>query len=120
MKIRNGFVSNSSTSSFLIVGTGDDNLIRKLMNAMKIRDDEDLPEGFIQFEPSFGVHESKPFSIYGDEISYAYVGFDIEDDLKCGHTLHTLKRSFIREAKTLGLEVTEKDLNLFYGEVGDG
>ena len=41
MKTRKGFVSNSSSTSFLIVGTRDESIIKALMKAENV-DSEDM------------------------------------------------------------------------------
>ena len=116
MKTRQGFVSNSSSSSFIVVGVSDEDFCSKLLAAMKIYMDRDNPvEGWVEYEPGFGVHEGKPFDVIGSYDYVSYVGFDIESDLKKGTSLNLLKKKFVELAKKIGVEVPISKVDLHYG-----
>ena len=76
MKTRQGFVSNSSSTSFCIVGTSDSWVINQLSLAMGIYipdcEEDEISKGtrpndhpFTECNAEYGVHESKPFNLYG-------------------------------------------------------
>lgn len=117
MKIRNGFVSNSSSSSFLIVGVSgyNDPRLARLAIADK------WEEGW------GGHHEGKTLIFLGSEYEYGdgeptnyqpyHVGIDAEQALKDGKTVSELRKEFIEKAKALGVVFSEKEVDLHYGEV---
>lgn len=108
MKVRIGFVTNSSSSSFLIVGVGDDELIAQLLNAEKIE----------EVIHDYGVHEGRVVNFYGDsneEYSY-YAGIPIEKLME-EMTLPQMKKYFQEMVeKKYGIKIPEKKIILAYGE----
>lgn len=117
MKIRSGFVSNSSSCSFLIVGVGNyrDPRLAQLAEADK------WTEGW------GGYHTGETLVFLGSEYDYTgnepgnfqpyYVGVEAELALKDGKTVTELKQEFIEKAKALGVTFAENEVNLHYGEV---
>lgn len=77
MKIRNGFVSNSSSSSFVIIGTYNCNLCELASKLLPNKDLEDLEE----WEIVELIEEQLPenYSFYYDcEGGGTYLGLDLE------------------------------------------
>jgi len=141
MKIRFGFVSNSSSSSFCIVGTRDKKTIRQLMEVEGFPFDE---VGNIDYEfngseksvhAGFGIVElMKPskvskYSWDGERINKfeyvgscynndlpEYAGWAAEDCLKT-RTIQGAVKHFIETCKKkFNVDVPEKSVGFFYGE----
>jgi hypothetical protein len=107
MKIRFGFVSNSSSSSFLIVGTDNKSLIEKLLEKERNSIEDD----------NSGVANGDLVSFIGSDDDYHLAGMEIEGLLRKDFTLKELKQKFIERAKkSLDVDITEDDLDLHFGE----
>ena len=122
MKVRNGFVSNSSSCSFLIVG----------VSAYGGRDGVDLSETVKEMAKADGCEEmgwggyseGRTLVFLGGEGGYDdeeyepnYVGIEAEQDLKNNKTIGELKQEFLDKVKALGFEIPEERVDLHYGEV---
>lgn len=109
MKVRLDFVTNSSSSSFLIVGVDNEDLIKRLAEA----------EGIEEFECNFGVHEGKVVNFYGDYNEPYYAGIEIAELLE-DMNLRQVREYFKNKVREkLGIELNDEDIGLFYGEVGN-
>lgn len=118
MKIRNGFVSNSSSSSFLIVGVNNYGDVR--LSQLAVADG---------VEDGFGAYNTgKTLVFLGGEYEYDekynpikytpdYVGVEAEQALIDGRTVVELKKEFLEKAEALGITFSEKEVTLYYGEV---
>lgn len=118
MKRRLGFVSNSSSSSFLIVGTADTDFIRELADKEQMVFWGDNDRDFTYLD--YGVKEGKVVSFFGSDEPY-HVGMSIEVGLEEGKTLDQLKEEFqkrVREA--FDIEIPLPLIKLYFGECGDG
>ena len=87
MKIRAGFVSNSSTSSFCIFGCCiEETEAINLLVASGVLTEEDKEDTYDALEKVAGEHNLE-FSMPGDYCDYAYFGFDfpsIPNDVNVG------------------------------------
>jgi len=128
MKVRKGFVSNSSSTSFLIVGISawdneareDDPIVAELARA----------DGCNEMG-GYGYSEGKTLLFIGGEGGYDcededepylpdYAGLDAEADLKAGKTVQEIADEFIAKAKALGFDIPRERVTLHYGECSDG
>lgn len=128
-KIRNGFVSNSSSSSFLIVGTSVD-AIKNLENVIKNMK-KDIKKYYKPKE--YNTKTSKELFILAgfDEIgmfadqfnlfvigkNQAYISIKKTKDFLMDHSINEAKEYFANLAKKNNIEVDEKDIFFDYGEV---
>ena len=114
MKIRYGFVSNSSSSSFLIIGTSDDATIDRLLKAKGLVR-EDVNENL-----SFGVYDGGDIEFLGSEEIY-FAGESLSETEMDKMPLLVLKQKFSRKLKEkYNISIPIEKLHLMYGEVGSG
>jgi hypothetical protein len=116
MKSRTGFVSNSSSSSFLIVGINrwaNKELFKQIMEADG-RDDD-------SFELCYGTETSKSgLGYYGYDNEPSYLGMDIASLLET-KTLPELRLHFCGFIQhKFGIDIDPKQVELHYGQVGSG
>ena len=114
MKIRTGFVSNSSSSSFCIIGTENANVIYKLLKAEEIDLDSD-ENNYIDN----GVIGGKVVNFYdgvsGEQPYYA--GVDAEPLLKETNIPQACKKFQEMVEKSLGVKIPLSSVKFLYGEI---
>ena len=121
MKIRKGFVSNSSSSSFLCLGVEDSNLIKKLFAAEGFKRNK---EGYYDGE-GYGALSGKEIIFYGssggseDDDNWMAAGLDEKEtkEILENNTLKEARKIFKKLIKDrLGIDIPEKSIGLLYGE----
>ncbi len=111
MKIRTGFVSNSSSSSFCIIGVDDQEWIDKLASA----EGKDFEEEYF----GYGCSEGEVVTFYGEE-SPRLAGIEAHPLLET-MTIPEAKKHFqklIKEA--FKLEIPFHAIVFTFGEAGNG
>lgn len=120
MKVRTGFVSNSSSSSYMIVGVENyrDPRLGELAEKDKARWGwGGLNEGnqlvFIgseaDYEDAMDGNLMKDYEPYG-------VGVYADGDIRAGKPIDEIKERFISIAKSYGITFTKEEVDLHYGE----
>jgi hypothetical protein len=114
MKIRNGFVSNSSSSSFCIIGVHNEMLANDIADQLNIDDDwkeENLGYGVAE------TNDDVVFGGYDGEIYYA--GFNAEPLLET-MTLPQAKEKVVEMFKERNIDVNLASIGFHYGELSSG
>lgn len=119
MKSRRGFVSNSSSSSFLIVGTQTS--VDAILRAMGWRENDDAYGNWEEWEDSWGGQTTDgKYAIIGSETPY-YIGFNAEPYFRSGMTFQEISALFAKSLyEDFGLILDSRYIDLHYGEVGNG
>jgi len=114
MKIRIGFVSNSSSSSFIAV-VSDFSLEKILKQIDRDFNDEGIGHG----QESLG----NGLTLYDNDGEYlpGSIGMDIDQHLRSGYTVPQAKKIFQKLVlKEYGINIPLKLINFAYGRVGSG
>lgn len=115
MKVRVGFVSNSSSSSFLIVGTQDSSIIKAV--AQKLGK-YDLANNKFTVECSYGYKTTEHFNFYGG-YDPEYLGLDVSKKIKTKPYSELVKEFQDTLKKNYDIEIHASDIDLHFGECGD-
>ena len=114
MKLRYGFVSNSSTTSFCIIGV-DDTHAQELLKACGYNMEwyQDTVSQGIARDP----HTLLAF--YGNYNDLWYVGVDAETLLD-DKTYPEARKWFVKYVESMGVDLEIGNVKLYYGEAGTG
>ena len=130
MKIRSGFVSNSSTSSFIILNVSDRKVKDKLTRALRLDellDEEDywyeniLEAGWENYD--YGLYNHKKSGIIaaltedGDVWS---IGLELEKLLKQDLNLSQCKQLLKEKLKELKIDIEDKDMSIRVDQSSSG
>lgn len=107
MKIRNGFVSNSSSSSFCIIGTHYKTA--ELVKATKAKEDD----------MGYGMCNTKTLNFYGSSLEDCVAGLDAEPLLQT-RTIPEAKKYFQKYVKDmLKVDIDLAHITFEAGEAGN-
>jgi hypothetical protein len=113
MKIRHGFVSNSSSSSYLIVGTIDDNTINNIIKAKKTTIEKVIEE----MSSNQGIYDDGDIVFIGND-SIEYAGTELNEDEMDNLCLKIIKQNFADMLKDkYKICVPATYIHMYYGEI---
>ena len=113
MKFRFGFVSNSSSSSYLIVGVLDDNLINKIVKAKKTTIEKVIDE----MSSNQGIYDDGDIVFIGND-SIQYAGAELNEYEMDNLCLKIIKQNFVdmlKDKYKICIPITY--VHMYYGEI---
>jgi len=120
VKARIGFVSNSSSSSFCIIGVDGGKFIKQLIKAEG--KDYEYNEKKDEYKDSldYGTDEGRVVTFYGSDNEPSYAGINIEsfgEDI----TIKEMKNQFMKKVKKqLKIDIPLEKIKLHTGECSSG
>jgi hypothetical protein len=121
VKVRNGFVSNSSSSSFCIIGVENSMVIDELLTAEGIdpntKDEWEKPAatGLRSLAMGYGCDSGKMLNFYGNHNNPDFAGIEAEPLLQKFAIPDACKEFQKQVKKKLGVDIPLNKISLHYG-----
>lgn len=114
MKVRTGFVSNSSSSSFVVVGIQSKRLLDTILAATRLTEEKLWNSHCIDN----GQYRVGNIDIIWGDGDTPIIGVDARSRVVKGHTFKRMGKTLLAELEKLGIKPTPSELIGFYfGEV---
>lgn len=112
LKIRTDFVTNSSSSSFLIVGVGNEKYVNLVAEKLGFDPNSDWLE--------YGSWSKKDIVLLGYDSDVYWAGFNAESMLETMNLKEA--RIVVQNAfkSELGIDIPIEEIDLYFGEAGNG
>jgi len=124
MKIRAGFVSNSSSSSYIAIGVSkyqNEATFSKIMKALGLPEDigyDDLAASKWA-EVDYCTYRKHGICLYENDGVYL-IGMGIAEDIHNDKRLSEMKTRLRKLFKKIGVDVSPDEIKFEYGEIGYG
>lgn len=123
MKFKGGFISNSSSSSFIAVYTKNGDVIAQFLSHLGFSSEEEFCEALYEGDPnvretSYGIYRHVPseLEIYASCGEVHWIGLDVEAMLASDMKVSECKQEVIKMFTRLGVKLTSEDLEFRSGE----
>ncbi len=126
MKIRNGFVSNSSSSSFVAVCVNDKNIIEKFLEIFEYTEEQiseaeyEGHEDFAYFDHAIVKHVPTGLHIHTTDGQIYWIGIEITDLLQKDLKVSECKEILVNVLADVKIKVTPKKIEFRTGECYSG
>lgn len=122
MKIRMGFVTNSSSTSYLVVGVPDEDVIQKIREAVAAADGKEFNHGVYEDRHEYDAMDKAGLVLLFHPYDYEpfVVGYNAEKLLET-MSVQQIREKFVADMKErFGIDVPPEKVYLDYGADYDG